>query len=219
MRGSIVAGLTAAALLAPGLADSQSIGGQPNAPPPAAKPAKPAYDPDQRLMTPTEEGRQDLVRGPGEQPLRDFNLVRSKIPPVLLAAMADAYARPYPGDCAGIAAQVQVLDDVAGPDLDEPISNTNPSLMARGEDVARDATLDALREAVTDSIPFHSWVRLLTGAQRHDQMVYAAITAGAVRRAYLKGLGEARGCNPPAVPRHLAHPASIAAANIAASAR
>jgi hypothetical protein len=85
--------------------------------------------------------------------------------------------------------------------------------------VARDATLDALREAVTDSIPFHSWVRLLTGAQRHDQMVYAAITAGVVRRAYLKGLGEARGCDPPAVPRHLAHPASIAAANTSASAR
>jgi len=32
--------------------------------------------------------------------------------------------------------------------------------------------------------------------------VQAAITAGAVRRAYLKGLGEAKGCDPPATPSH-----------------
>jgi hypothetical protein len=124
--------------------------------------------------------------------------------------MKDAYARPYPGDCQGIAAQVRVLGEVIGPDLDEPVSTANPSVMARGESMTRDATLDALREAVTDSIPFHSWIRMLTGAQRHDQLVLAAITAGAVRRAYLKGLGEARGCATPGVPRHLAHPSTMA---------
>jgi hypothetical protein len=45
-------------------------------------------------------------------------------------------------------------------------------------------------------------VRKLTGAERHDHLVQDAITAGAVRRAYLKGLGEAKGCNPPATPSH-----------------
>jgi hypothetical protein len=45
-------------------------------------------------------------------------------------------------------------------------------------------------------------VRKLTGAERHDKMVQAAILAGSVRRAYLKGLGETKGCNPPATPSH-----------------
>src|SRR5208283_610360 len=102
------------------------VSSQPYVPPPA--PPQPPADPNQRLLTPAEEGRQDLVHGPGEQPLRDFNLIRSKI----------------------------------GPVLDEPVSTANPSVMARGESMTRDATLDALREAVTDSIPFHSWIRMLT---------------------------------------------------------
>jgi len=53
-------------------------------------------------------------------------------------------------------------------------------------------------------IPFRGWVRKLTGAERHDKLVANAIGAGRVRRAYLKGLGEARGCNPPGTPAHLA---------------
>nr|QQZ48666.1 hypothetical protein JKL49_14210 [Phenylobacterium glaciei] len=43
--------------------------------------------------------------------------------------------------------------------------------------------------AASDLIPFRGWVRRLSGAQRHDSLVTAAINAGAVRRAYLKGLG------------------------------
>ena len=214
MRGAIRAGLAATLILIPQLtaplAAAAGKGPVSSTPYVPAQPAPPPDAPNQRLLTPTEEGRQDLVHGPGEQPLRDFNIVRSKIPPVLIAAMNDAYERPYPGDCQGIAAQVRILSDAIGPDLDEPVSNANPSLMARGESLTRDATLDALREAVTDSIPFHSWIRMLTGAQRHDQLVLAAITAGAVRRAYLKGLGEARGCAPPGVPRHLARPSTVA---------
>ncbi len=214
MRGAIRAGLAATLILIPQLTAplAEAAGkGPATTTQPVDTQAPPPADPNQRLLTPAEEGRQDLVHGPGEQPLRDFNLIRSKIPPVLLEAMKDAYARPDPGDCPGIAAQVRVLTEAVGPDLDEPVSNANPSLMARGETMTRDATLDALREAVTDSIPFHSWVRMLTGAQRHDQLVLAAITAGAVRRAYLKGLGEARGCASPGVPRHLARPSTIAA--------
>ena len=154
MRGAIRAGLAATLILIPQLAvpfaaaaGKGPVSSQPYVPPPA--PPAPPPDPNPRLLTPTEEGRQDLVHGPGEQPLRDFNLIRSKIPPVLLEAMNDAYARPYPSDCQALAAQVRILSDAIGPDLDEPVSNTNPSLMNRGEVVTRDATLDALREGVS----------------------------------------------------------------------
>ena len=45
-------------------------------------------------------------------------------------------------------------------------------------------------------------MRKLSGAERHDKLVQAAIIAGFTRRAYLKGLGETKGCNPPATPSH-----------------
>jgi hypothetical protein len=163
-----------------------------------------------RLLTPEQEGRQGVVKGVAEQPLRDFNLVRSKIPPVLLEAMADAYARPSPDTCAGFNAEVQRLDEALGPDLDHPVSTEHPGLVARGEGDAKNAGLDAMRSGVQDYIPFDGFIRLLSGADRHDHLVLAAIQAGAIRRGYLKGLGEAHGCMPPAVPRHLAHPVSVA---------
>ena len=46
-------------------------------------------------------------------------------------------------------------------------------------------------------------MRRLSGAEQHDKFVQAAITAGAVRRGYLKGLGESKGCLPPATPSHV----------------
>lgn len=49
-------------------------------------------------------------------------------------------------------------------------------------------------------IPFRGWVRKLTGAERYSRKVSAAIAAGAIRRAYLKGLGQAAGCEAPAAP-------------------
>jgi len=67
-----------------------------------------------------------------------------------------------------------------------------------------------MRSEAQSQIPFDGFIRVLSGADRHDHLVMAAIQAGAIRRAYLKGLGEMRQCLPPDVPRHLAHPVSIA---------
>ena len=41
-------------------------------------------------------------------------------------------------------------------------------------------------------------VRRLTGAERYSREVAAAIAAGTVRRAYLKGFGQSAGCAVPA---------------------
>ncbi|MBY0491557.1 MAG: hypothetical protein K2R93_17095, partial [Gemmatimonadaceae bacterium] len=43
-------------------------------------------------------------------------------------------------------------------------------------------------------IPFRSWVRKLSGAERHSKAVTAAIAAGTMRRPYLKGWARAQGC-------------------------
>ena len=90
------------------------------------------------------------------------------------------------------------LNNALGADLDEPAVDED-DLMSQG----KGAALGAVAGLASDVIPFRGWVRKLTGAERHDSLVQAAITAGGVRRAYLKGLGESRGCKPPATPSHV----------------
>ena len=58
-----------------------------------------------------------------------------------------------------------------------------------------DAAERALQGAAESVVPFRSWVRKLTGAEKHSKHVAAAIAAGTVRRAFLKGLRVARGCS------------------------
>jgi hypothetical protein len=149
-----------------------------------------------KVETTTEANREGL-KGAAESPLRDLNVLRTKIPEVLLQAMADPYERPVSGRCPQLIAALQPLNDALGADLDVP-SVDEDDLLAKGKSGA----LGVMAGAASDVIPFRGWVRKLTGAERHDHLVQAAITAGAVRRAYLKGLGEAKGCNPPATPSH-----------------
>ncbi|HEX5379545.1 MAG TPA: hypothetical protein VFW47_13280 [Phenylobacterium sp.] len=146
----------------------------------------------------TSQARRENLQGVVTSPLRDVNVLRTKIPDVLLQAMADPYARPSPASCAGITRQMLPLNGALGADLDElPVDEDD--LIERG----RESVMGAMAGATSGIIPFRGWVRQLSGAERHDSLVAAAITAGAVRRAYLKGLGEARGCNPPATPSHV----------------
>ena len=158
----------------------------------------------------TSDANKAGFEGAASAPLRDMNLLRTKIPPVLLEAMADAYARP-PGakiTCDTLIAMVAPLDLALGEDLDRKPADGNEDLMDRGKRMAGAAALGAMASAAQDLIPMRGWVRKLSGAEKHDQLVQSAIASGAVRRAYLKGLGESRGCNPPATPQHLAKPAA-----------
>jgi hypothetical protein len=130
-------------------------------------------------------------------PLSDLNLVRADIPPALLAALKAPYGMPADRSCAALATDVQALDAVLGADLDTPPSATNPSLIERGGDAA----VGAFRHTAEGIVPFRGWVRKLTGAEKYSREVAAAIAAGTIRRAYLKGLGLAAACPPPAAPR------------------
>ncbi len=150
------------------------------------------------------EAKRENFEGVVSAPLRDANILRTKIPPVLLEAIADPYALPdIPAKagkaqaCRTLQALVERLDEALGPDLDVPVESQG--LAHRG----RDTAMNWMATAASDVVPFHSWIRKLSGAERHDRLVQNAITSGAVRRGYLKGLGEARGCNPPATPSHM----------------
>jgi len=190
--------IIAAALIAGlcGAADAQT-------PPPAKKPATkvaepppPPYVPADQMKT-SDQVKRESVQGAVTTPLRDLNVTRTDIPEVLRQAMTDPYARPpRNAGCRTLIALVRPLDDVLGADIDqippdpESIVNRNTAL-----GTAADVATGAL-------IPFRGVVRTLSGAESHDKLVQAAIVAGHTRRAYLKGLGEAKGCLPPATPSH-----------------
>ncbi len=127
-------------------------------------------------------------------PLNDLNLVNAPIPEVLVAAQKAPYAAPSDASCVALSAQVRALDEVLGPDLDTPPSETNPGLLERGTAAVGDAATSALRRTAEGVVPFRGWVRKLSGAERYSRQVAAAIAAGTVRRAFLKGLAVAKAC-------------------------
>jgi len=133
-------------------------------------------------------------------PLDDLNLRRQYIPTVLLQAEANPYDLRNLDQCATIGAEIARLNEALGPDTDEPPAPDGSFLSERAADAAAAAALDMIRDATTDFIPGRSWIRRLSGAEQHSRNVQAAIQAGRMRRAFLKGAGMQRDCAPPAAP-------------------
>jgi hypothetical protein len=134
-------------------------------------------------------------------PLSDLNLVHAPIPAVLRTAAKSPYAVPADSSsCDTLGEEVRALDEVLGSDLDTPPSTANPGLVERGAKEVGNAAVGALKNTAEGLVPFRGWVRKLSGAERYSKEVASAIAAGTVRRAYLKGVGEARGCAAPAAP-------------------
>ncbi|MBU1376037.1 MAG: hypothetical protein KKE02_05750 [Alphaproteobacteria bacterium] len=160
-------------------------------------PPPPPPDPANQMKT-SDQLKRESVQGAATAPLRDLNVVRSKIPDVLLQALDDPYARPPRSfKCPALSALIRPLDEALGPDIDR-LAVGDENLMDRGKSTA----LGAAADLASDAIPFRGFVRKLSGAEAHDRLVQSAIIAGNVRRGYLKGLGESKGCPPPATPSH-----------------
>ena len=160
-------------------------------------PPPPLPDPSDQIKT-SDQLKRESVQGAATAPLRDLNMIRTQIPEILLETLKDPYARPPRNwKCPALTALVRPLDAALGPDIDlAPPGDEN--LMDRG----RQTALSVAGDLASGAIPFRGVVRRLSGANSHDRLVQSAIVAGNVRRAYLKGLGEARGCPPPATPSH-----------------
>lgn len=141
-------------------------------------------------LTACASSSQDKVANAATTPLSDLNVVRADIPDVLKAAAAAPYAAPADTSCPALAADIQALDEVLGPDLDAPAGKGGPGLLERGEDAAT----GALQRTAEGVIPFRGWIRKLSGAERYARHVSAAITAGGVRRGFLRGLSAAKAC-------------------------
>lgn len=137
----------------------------------------------------------ERVTDAATRPLGDLNLVRDEIPDVLRHAQVKPYQLPTEADCESLVQRVRELDSVLGADLDTPPTKDNPGLIERGTDVAGDAAIGALARTADGLIPFRGWVRKLSGAERHSRKVEAAIAAGTVRRAFLKGVATTKDCS------------------------
>lgn len=146
------------------------------------------------LLTACATRDQAQVKDAATAPLSDLNLVQAEIPQVLQEAQKAPYGLPADLSCATLSAEILALDAVLGADLDTPPSDNDPSLLERGTDEAKKAAVSALRNTTQSVVPFRSWVRKLTGAERYSKKVAASITAGTVRRAFLKGLKMSQTC-------------------------
>ncbi|WP_182988677.1 MULTISPECIES: hypothetical protein [unclassified Massilia] len=127
-------------------------------------------------------------------PLNDLNVVRADIPDVLEQAQKAPYVMPRDATCIVLSVEIRKLDEVLGADLDAPVSDTRPSLMERASTLANEQAINAVQRTAQDLIPFRGWVRKLSGAERYSKKVAAAIAAGSVRRAFLKGVAASQVC-------------------------
>ena len=130
------------------------------------------------------------VKDVAETPLEDVGLSKDEIPEVLLEAVEAPYAYEGLDTCNAIVAEIARLDTVLGEDYD----------LAGEKDTGID-TKGAAKSVVGSIIPFRGLVREVSGAAGDARKSSAAVMAGMVRRGYLKGLGQSRGCKYPARPK------------------
>jgi hypothetical protein len=156
---------------------------------------KPDQRPD-RGSTQTRPNLRDAVTAP----LDDLNLKHTDIPDALKRAVASPYAMDGMTRCEPIAAEVGRLDAALGPDLDEAPPPDSRTRVQKLKQAAGDAVVGAVEDETRGVLPFRGWVRKLSGAERRDSRVAAAIGAGKIRRGYLKGAGMRMNCAPPAAP-------------------
>lgn len=128
-------------------------------------------------------------------PLNDLNLVQAPIPAALQEALKAPYALPSDPSCAAVVAEIRALDELLGADLDVPATPSNPSLLERGGAEVTARAVSAVQTTADGVVPFRGWVRKLSGAEQYSSRVAAAIAAGGVRRAFLRGVNAGRACS------------------------
>ena len=138
--------------------------------------------------------RQQALQDAAGTPLTDLNIVRQEIPAPLVQASDNPYFLPNDLMCVSIFSEIRELDLLLPADFDAPKSVKDDSLLNKGSDTLAQASVDAVKRTASDIIPFRSWIRKLTGAERHSDLVKRAILAGNVRRAFLKGVASAQRC-------------------------
>jgi hypothetical protein len=141
--------------------------------------AKPKSDADKVLET-----GENII----EKPLKDLNLTQDEIPPALKAIMDAPYDIKGITNCAQIAEAIAKLDKALGPDVDSKVAKA-----AKGQS-ATEFALSSAQSLAGGLIPGTGLIRKVSGADAAQKKATAAVLAGSLRRAFLKGTGRAKGC-------------------------
>jgi len=127
------------------------------------------------------------------QPLRDFGIVRRKIP-AALARIGDPYAPPTGQTCEWIQYEIHQLDAALQGDVEAAAGHDESSIASKSGTMAREGATEAVRGVGSMLIPQRSLVRMLTGASKADRLYAEAEQRGMVRRGYLRGLADSKKC-------------------------
>jgi hypothetical protein len=120
------------------------------------------------------------------KPLKDANILKAEIPPKLQAIMNDPYSLKGLSTCAQFSAEIAQLTKMLGPDVD--------AVKPKGGDSASEMVLGQIEKTASGLIPGSSIIRKVSGAEEQANKAKAAVYAGSLRRAYLKGAAKAKGC-------------------------
>ena len=124
-------------------------------------------------------------------PLTDINLMKKDVPTVLVAALDNPYDLAGIKSCVGFTTAIMDLDMALGDDIDVAQTKTTEEKLGNGA--------GAIAKSVIGSfIPFRSVIRQISGANAQQRAWDRALYAGSVRRAFLKGMGQSKGCAYPA---------------------
>ncbi|WP_230206910.1 hypothetical protein [Novosphingobium sp. Gsoil 351] len=127
-------------------------------------------------------------------PLSDVNIRKRAIPPALVSALADPYSLTGLKTCAGYTTAIMDLDVALGDDFDVATGQKTDM-----ENVGNSAGTIA-KSLIGSFIPFRGVIREVSGANAQQRAWDRALYAGSVRRAFLKGMGQSKGCAYPAAP-------------------
>lgn len=129
----------------------------------------------------------DTVENIGSKPLKDMNIIKAKVDPQIEAVMKAPYSLKGIKTCAQYKAEIAKMTSVLGPDVDSPQTQQE-------EKTPAEVALSLGESAAGGILPFTGLIRRVSGAEARQKYAQAAVYAGSVRRAYLKGGARAKGC-------------------------
>jgi hypothetical protein len=129
----------------------------------------------------------DTMENVATKPLKDLNIIQAEVDPGIERIMAAPYSLQGIKTCAQYKAAVGRLTAVLGPDVDSPEFKKKDKTPA-------EQALSLGESAAGSLVPFSGVIRRLSGAEAKQNYAKAAVYAGSVRRAYLKGTARAKGC-------------------------